>query len=80
MLIEQAVGSPRYAVEAALERARELREKTEGYNISDEEIEEAVKEGRQIVTITMDEQVYDGLFAVIGSRQRGTLRHEFCLL
>lgn len=69
MLIEQAVGSPRYSVEAALQRARKLRERAEEYRFSDEEIEEAIEAGRQIVTIAIDEQVYEGLYSVIGSRQ-----------
>ena len=44
--IERAVGSHRVDIEATLDRARAVRERTAAYRISDEEISQAKASGR----------------------------------
>jgi plasmid stability protein len=46
VLIERAVGAPRFSPEAILEQANRLREKTAGYMISEEEMRRDKERGR----------------------------------
>ena len=76
VLIERSVGSAKYPPEVTLERARRLREKTQGYSISDEELEAAIEDGRQVLTIAVDPEVYEGLLAATGGQEVGILVEE----